>query len=98
METKEKTCPICDGSFDPDKSLFVCEDHDEIVDTWVVTMCKLHDPQKPTISKYKWICMPCIEVDNNSDWRSKIPAGSSSGLVSREYLISVGQAGSDDYG
>ena len=97
METKDKMCPICDGSFDSDKSLFVCEDHEEVLDSWIVTLCDFHDPPKPTISKYKRICMPCMMTDNNEDWRSQLPVGSHTRSVAeRSCLQRIGQAGSDE--
>ena len=85
------TCPFCDKSYDPEKSLVVCQEHDYLLDKWLVTVCSLCG--LPAMSEYREICMPCIyEVENQDD--EPVERGReyhSSAVRERHYLEVIGQ-------
>ena len=63
MNEKEQ-CPICDGTYDVDRTQFICDEHEECLDDWVVTECKLCGCT--TISPFKLICVKCLNDEEQN--------------------------------
>ena len=80
-----KPCPICDKSYDVEKSFDFCDEHEDYLDSWVITQCQ--ECGCYVISQYADVCMLCLMEDNP---RVILPTCARYDTVNN-YLVEIGQ-------